>query len=148
MKHSISLLLGATLFALVLIGTGCGDDTPGGGGGTTALPPTLSLATDAGFISADANVPFSAPVFNVRINVNDGDNPLNSLTISQDGSTVPFDNLVWDNGNTTSQNPFLIAGSDQSGTSYDVQITTVNPTANSSSSFTFTVTDSENRTAS
>lgn len=146
MRRFTTPLLFLTLLTLVFFGTGCGDDTPGGGN-TNPLPPTISLAADAGFLSTDSNVPFGTPAFSVRVNVNDGDNALNSLTITQDGVTLPFGNLVWDNGNTQSQNPFLITGADQSGTSYDITITPENPAANGTSAFTFTVADTEGRSA-
>ncbi|MEL6357099.1 MAG: hypothetical protein AAFQ37_09240 [Bacteroidota bacterium] len=147
MQRITTSLLILSLLTMVFLGFGCGEDDPGTGG-TTALPPTISLASDFGFVSMDTDVPLSSGFFSVRINVNDGDSPLNTLTITQDGTTIPFDSLEFDNGNTTSQNPFLIAGADQSGTTYDVDIFPLSPVANGSSTFNFTVADQEGRSAS
>lgn len=146
MQKIASTLLGISLVFLVIFSTGCGEDGPIGG--NTNLPPTISLASDAGFISFDQSVSLALPTFSVRVNMDDGDNPLSSLAITQNGVTIPPSNLVFDGGATTSQNPILILGADQSGTTYDIDITPVSPVANASSVFVFTVTDSERLTAS
>lgn len=146
MQRIASTLLGLSLFFIVIFSTGCGEDTPGGGG-TVTLPPTISLSSDAGFISFDQAVPLALPTFSVRLVLDDGDNPLNSLSIQQDGVVMPFGNLTFDGGATTSQNPIFIFDADQSGTTYDIDITPVAPVANLSNTFTFTVTDRENLTA-
>ncbi len=138
--HFLGLLFSAFL---VLFVASCGDDTPV----PTNTPPTITLAPDAGFVSFSQEVPFANPTFNVRVILDDGDNPLSSLTIQQDGSNVPTSNLVFDNGSTQAQNPFGIFGADQNGTSYDIAITPVAPMANGSATFTFIVTDSEQRRA-
>lgn len=134
--HFLGLLFSAFL---VLFVASCGEDAPL----PTNTPPTITLAPDAGFVSFSQEVPFANPTFNVRVILDDGDNPLSSLTIRQDGSNVPTDNLVFDNGSTQAQNPFGIFGADQNGTSYDIAITPVAPTVNSTATFTFIVTDSE-----
>ncbi len=139
--HFLGLLFVAFL---TVFATGCGDDpitTP------NDLPPTITLAPDAGFVSFSQDIPFATPTFNVRVNVNDGDSPLRSIRVAQDGTNLPTDNLDWDNGSISSQNPLLIQGADQSGTSYDITIRPLNPAANSSSTFTFEVTDEANRRA-
>lgn len=132
---------------MVVFSTGCGDDTPGGGGTTNPLSPTIFLASGVDLVSTDASVPFSTGSFSVQVDLNDGDNPLNTLTITENGSTIAPDNLVFDGGATTSQNPFLILGADQSGSVYDIMISPVGLVPNETRTYDFTVADSEGLTA-
>lgn len=145
MQRIFNSLLGLSLVFMVIFSAGC--DGTGNGNGTDALGPTLTLAAGDDLVSTDASVPFATGSFTVRIDVNDGDNTLNTLTITEDGNTIPATNLEFDNGNTTAQNPFLILGAAQSGTTYDVKVTPSSLTANETRTYAFTVTDSNNKTA-
>lgn len=147
MQRILNSLLGLSLLCLTVFATGCGDDGDGGGGGG-ALSPTIFLASGADLVSADATIPFADGSFFVQVDVNDGDAALNSLTITEDGSTIPAANLSFDGGATTAQNPLLILGADQTGTIYDIEITPTNATPNSSAQYTFTVADVDGLTSS
>lgn len=146
MQRIFNSLLGFSLVIMVVFSTGCGEDEPGGGGGTNPLGPTIFLASGTDLVSTDASVPFVGGSFNVQIDLSDGDNPLNTLTITENGTTIPAANLTFDGGATTAQNPFLILGADQSGTVYEVTITPSGLTANETRFYEFTVADSEGLT--
>lgn len=145
MQRIFNSLLGLSLAVMVIFSTGCGEDGPGGG--TTPLAPTIFLASGVDLVSTDASVPFANGSFSVRVDVNDGDNTLNTLTITEAGTTIPAANLEFDAGATIAQNPFLILGADQSGTTYDIKITPTGLMANETRLYEFTVADSEGQTA-
>lgn len=148
MQRFFNSLLGLSLLVLVIFSTGCGEDGGDGGGGSTILPPAVFLASGDDVISFDSEIPATQTSFSVSLDVSDGDALLQSLTITEDGSTIPAANLAFDGGATTAQNPFLIVGDDASGTIYDIEITPSGAVPNTTSVFVFTVADVDGMTAS
>ncbi|PHI18420.1 hypothetical protein CEQ90_18125 [Lewinellaceae bacterium SD302] len=145
MQRFFNSLLGLSLLVLVVFSTGCGEDD---GGGTTVLPPAIFLASGDDVISFDSEIPVTQTSFSVSVDVSDGDALLQSLTITENGTTIPAANLEFDEGLTTAQNPFLIVGDDASGTIYDIEITPSGATPNTTSTYVFTVSDVDGMTAS
>ncbi|MEM6396761.1 MAG: hypothetical protein AAF741_10485 [Bacteroidota bacterium] len=138
MKNLSYLLLAFAGLYLIAFSTGCGEDTPGGGTGTD-LPPEIVLESGAGIISTTTDLSLADP-FTVRVRIDDGDAPLESLAITQNGTNVPFGDLEFDGGAVTSNNPLLITGASTSGVTYDITISPSSPSVGANT-FLFTVTD-------
>lgn len=129
--------------ALLVFSSGCGEETPGGGGVT--LNPTIRLNSGPDLVSFNQELPLSSPSFRVSITGDDGDAPLRTLTIEEDGLVIPFGQLTFNSGQT-SNNPFLIAGSDADGFTYEITITPSN-TDTGPVEFTFRLADTDNEVA-
>ena len=127
------------LFVLVF-SSGCGDDTPGGGGVT--LPPIVTLDIGDDFVSGDQDLDLTTPSFRIRVTGNDGDAPLRSLAITENGVNIPASRLNFLTGQV-SNNPILIAGDDVNGFTYDIDIIG-NPGIAGDATYAVTLTDSDN----
>lgn len=144
MQQIFAKLSGLTLLCAVLFLAGCTDDGPIDN--PNVLGPEIFFNSGSGLISADTDL-FPGTSFTVSVTVDDGDNPLEVLTVTENGSNVPAANLTFDAGAVTAQNPFLIVGADANGTTYDI---TVEPTRSEEGDYVyeFTVTDTEGRSES
>lgn len=140
MRIFTKLLLGLLALTIVVFNTGCGDDGPGLPGGVT-LDPTITLNTGADLVSFDQDRDLSDPTFTVSVDVNDGDNPLQSLSIRENGSLIPASQLSFQSGEI-SNNPFLITGDATDGEVYVIDITPSN-TDEGEVEFEFRITDTE-----
>lgn len=124
MQGIFSNFIRFSLLAFVLVLSNCSsDDDPILGGSMTNTPPTISLTPGTGLISGDAEIELGSNI-DIRISLLQGDNPLRSFTITEDGINVSPSRLTIDGGATTAQNPFLILGNAVSGADYDITITT------------------------
>ncbi len=139
MRLITRFLLPLTALYLLFFSFGCDDATSGVGG--VVLGPEVSLASGAGIIDADTDLDLAAASFTVSIRANDGDAPLSSLTIQENGTNIPTARLTFLNG-LTAQNPILIPGADAGGFTYDVQISGNNGMTGPST-YTFLVTDQD-----
>lgn len=116
MKHlhgRISVI--AILFFVGFLANSCTEDGTGGGTGPIdPLEPFLQFLDESNAIITDMEVTAGA-VFRVKLDVQKGDNPLESLTIREDGTLVPTARLEFNSGFTTVQNPYLVTGTDVDG---------------------------------
>lgn len=116
MKHlhlRISVIV--ALFFVGFLANSCTEDGTGGGTGPIdPLEPFLQFLDESNAIIADTEVTAGA-VFRVKLDVQKGDNPLESLTIREDGTLVPTARLEFNSGFTTVQNPYLVTGTDVDG---------------------------------
>ena len=145
--HFLSrLTLCVTALTLLFFVTSCGSDTPGGGG--VVLSPVVTLNSGAGVVSFNTDLDLASPSFIVNVSGQDGDAPLRDLAIRQDGTNLPASALDFRTGQTAN-NPILIAGADQDGFTYEIEITPPNPTEGMTTfSFVLTDTDGESATTS
>lgn len=128
---------------VLLFSFGCDPDTGGtGGGGGVVLNPTIQLNTGDGLVAFNQDLPLATESFIVSITGNDGDNPLRSLTISENGVNIPTDRLVFRTGQT-SNNPILLTGTDAEGFTYEVEIFP-GVTTSGSATYDFLLTDTDN----
>ncbi|MEO0788736.1 MAG: hypothetical protein AAFY36_08745 [Bacteroidota bacterium] len=115
---------------------------------TDAGDPTAVLEDDAGFISGDATLTTSNENFDVRVTLDDnGTNPITSLSISEDGSLLPANNLEFLNQTFDPANPLALISSEQQGVSFDIRVTPTS-TSQGTRSYTFEVTDDRGATGS
>lgn len=112
-------LTGLAILITAIFVSGCQEDDPII---TNPLPPVARLLAEAGFISSDAEI---APgeVFKVKLDLQTGDNPLQSVNIYIDGAKLATDKFEVNGGAITSNNPFLITGADKNGVIYEISIT-------------------------
>lgn len=109
-------------FALLLstiIMTSCGEDigipTPGANG------PTARLVAGADLISSDADLNADAS-FKVQLSATQGDSPMKSLSIFENGTRIPQSRLEI-NGSPAAANPILIVtDADKASFTYDITI--------------------------
>jgi hypothetical protein len=109
--------VGLALLAAVLLFPGCTDDPII----DNPLGPEISFEAGAGIVSSDTELTVGTP-FTVRLLMQDGDEPLQSLRIEENGTVLSFNNLSFSNG-LTPNNPLLIPAADELGATYDVTIT-------------------------
>jgi len=139
-----TLLKFSLLSILAIIGFTSCEDEGTGVGGTTATPPTVELLDDAGFVSFSESVT-SGQSFSVRMNAEQGDSLLNTLSVLEDGVTVDLTRLTVD-GIAASSNPILLFNDDKLGFTKDIEV--VAQTGESTNNYEFVVTDESNLTAS
>lgn len=131
---------------LVLFSVGCDPDSGGtGGGGGVTLGPEIRLNTGDGLISFNDELPLDTDVFVVNVTGNDGDNPLQNLTIQEDGITIPASRLAFRTGQTAN-NPILLVGADAGGFTYEIEITPGDVSAGDVT-YDFRLTDTDGRVA-
>jgi len=92
----------------------CSDDPVVGGGGTD-VKPTVTLTT-----SSDITVD-PVEVFTIDITASKGDSPLETVTVYEDGTTVPFSRMTYD-GVDASANPALLFGTEMDGLTRSIGI--------------------------
>ena len=119
-----TLLKFSLLITLAVIGfSSCEDDltgtggTGGTGGGNVTLPTTL-LLTETGFVDFEATVT-PGESFSVRFQADQGDFPLNALTITEETETVDAARLTIDSV-AASSNPILLFDTDRTGFITDI----------------------------
>lgn len=134
-RSAISL----TVFAILFFASGCGEDTPGGGGVT--LNPVVTLNSGAGLVSFNQDIDLNAPSFIVSVSGQDGDAPLRDLVIERDGLRVPTSELFFRTGETAN-NPIATGGTDANGFTYEIEITPANPVAGETT-YNFILTDTD-----
>ncbi len=110
---------GLALFFTFVLASGCTEDptTP-----TDPLDPIISFSSEAGFLSTDADLQ-AGETFFVKVNVSTGDNPLQTITLNENGAKLSTDRFTINNGAITSNNPFLITGTDKDGATFEFSIT-------------------------
>lgn len=126
-------------FSVILFSSGCGTDTPGGGGGGVVLNPIVTLNSGAGLVSFNEDRDLATPSFIVNVTGQDGDALLRDLAIRQDGTNLPLSALNFRTGQTAN-NPIALTGDDANGFTYEIEITPPNPMAGATT-FTFVLTD-------
>lgn len=94
------------------------------------LGPEIRFVSEAGFLSSDAEI-LPGQTFRVKITGIQGDSPLKSLTISENGITLssgsdPEDRVTsiidTNTGTDVTNNPLLIVGASTSGTTWEITI--------------------------
>ncbi|GJM31110.1 MAG: hypothetical protein DHS20C18_01110 [Saprospiraceae bacterium] len=132
---------GLAVFFTLILASGCTDDpvTP-----DNPLNPIISFANEAGFLSADAELQ-AGETFFVKVNVSKGDNPLQSMTINENGAKLAAARFTIDNGAITSNNPFLITGTSKDGAIFEFSITP-STVVGDISTYSFLVTDEAGET--
>lgn len=115
MKNLKVLFFVASL-ALFAILTGCKEDPP-----PAPVGPTLSLSTDAGFVSDTATVEIDA-IFKIKLTAVTGDSNLNRITIKENGTVITdFDRITLD-GFTAGSNPSPIGQGAEEGFTWEITI--------------------------
>jgi hypothetical protein len=122
-----------------ITGGGSGGGTGGGGagGGGTVVGPSVLLLTEADFVSFEATV-MPEESFSVRMQAESGDNPLDALTITENGDVVDFSRITID-GEAAASNPILLFNDDK--VNFTKDITVVSQSGESESTYTFSVAD-------
>ena len=144
MQKFLLNLAGLGLLTALLFLSSCTEDDPIV---TNPLGPEIQFLADTDILSADADV-IIGESFTVKIKLDKGDNPLNSVEIQEDGSKLATDRFTINGGAITTNNAFAITGADQDGVTYSI---TINPGAHAVDDFTiykFIVTDTKPATAS
>jgi len=128
------------IFSLLLVTglffTACEEDP--GGGGTTDLPPTISVSTTASDVGP-------GELFTVTVTATAGDADMNDLSIFEEGLLLDGNRVVEISGVTTPNNPNLLFGTDRSGFVFDVTLRA--HTDADSRLYSFEVTDDNNNTS-
>ncbi|MEM1214674.1 MAG: hypothetical protein AAGJ82_03245 [Bacteroidota bacterium] len=120
---SLGLILAVVLF------TACGEDDPlPGGGSGVVLGPELSFVSDPTAFNTDFDIEETETSFTVIVRTSKGDANLKSLTITENGTSLPTGEpdgrlTVSGGGLTTANNPLLIAGTAVDGADYTFTIT-------------------------
>lgn len=143
MQKFLLNLAGLGLLTALLFLSSCGDDPIV----TNPLGPEIQFLADTDILSSDTELTIGES-FTVKIKLDKGDNPLNSVEIQEDGSKLATDRFTINGGAITTNNPFAITGADQDGVTYSI---TINPGAHAVGDFTiykFVVTDTKPATAS
>ncbi len=112
----------------------------------TVSAPTVDLLVEDGFVSGDLTITSRNPSFDVKLRLDDTENPLASLTILEDGLTMDASALTFNGGAFNAANPLNLIDAENMGVTYDINI---RPTVdmNTSRSYTFIVTDVNGITA-
>ena len=122
MKQIFPLFL--TMFLLASCAT---DDGPG----TGIFLPTSDITTLTSTV-----IPVNGS-FQVSLSADDGDSPLNTLTITKDGANVSLSNIKY-NGAAAAANPRLLLGADKTSFVYTIDVQT-NLAANESATYAFNI---------
>lgn len=133
----------AFVFAL-LIATGCNEDNPII---DNPLGPEIVLNAETGFVSGDVEL-LEGEAFSVKITVSPGDNPLSSLRLLVEGSSVPAASIsdyvtkVTSNSeDITPQNPQAIDATRENGATYVYEMVPFGQLEDETVTYTFEVTD-------
>lgn len=84
-------------------------------------PPIISLVSEAGFLSEDATLS-AGETINVKVSASQGTNPMNALTIYEDGVKVATSRLTV-NGGTVGDAAVLLIGDDKTSLTWEIAIT-------------------------
>lgn len=128
---SYKLLLSSLLFILFL--SSCEDDPviP-----PTPVGPTIDFVEEAGYLNSDAIVNAGSE-FKVKVTAVDVDNPLNFLTIYENGVKVDLTRIKRDDS-PVAGNAILLVGDEKSGVTLDLTITAHEESGQSTYSFEIT----------
>ena len=105
-----------------------------------ASPPTVDLLVEDGFVSGDVTLTDRNPAFAVRLNYDDTEAPVASITVLEDGNVIPAEQLNYNNGAFTPANPLTLLEGESTGGTFDIGVT---PDIDESGTrtYTFRVTD-------
>jgi len=106
----------------------------------TSNPPVIDLLVEDGFVSGDATITTFSTEFDVRLNIDDTENPLAELRVLEDGVLLDASRLTFNNGAFTSMNPLTLVGDETMGTTFSINVNPEN-VANTTKTYTFVVTD-------
>ncbi|MEZ4986183.1 MAG: hypothetical protein R2795_14285 [Saprospiraceae bacterium] len=142
MQKFVLKLAGMGLILSTLFFNSCGEDPII----ENPLGPEIQFVSDPATLSGDADVIINQG-FAVKIRLIKGDAALKSVEVQAGGIKVASSRLTINSGSVTSNNPFLITGADQDGATYTIDIASAGTEAvNDITTYTFTVTDQDNRT--
>lgn len=111
-------LTGLAMVSLLIFTTSCenDDETPGGG----SLGPIIQFVFESGFLNEDSTVS-PGESFQVKIDAQPGDSPLNALTVLENGSNLATDRYSITNISVTN-NPQVLTGTDKDGAILELTI--------------------------
>ncbi len=135
MKNQLILWFTLLSFSALLM-TSCEEDgtiLPGPG-----LSPSIRLVGAQGFISTSTTVE-SGTLLQFRVTAAPGDDPLELLTITENGSNVNLGRITYESGSSFASNPAQVLGAIQQGFTEDILID--GPTSPGNYEYTFTVRD-------
>ncbi|MEL7159802.1 MAG: hypothetical protein AAFN92_03515, partial [Bacteroidota bacterium] len=112
----------------------------------TVSPPIIDLLVADGFVSSDLTLSTFNPDFAVRLNLDDTEDSLASLTILEDGTVLDTSRLNYNNGAFTPMNPLTLVDTERAGATFDVRVSPENVT-DETRSYTFRVADLNGVTA-
>ncbi len=144
MKKFLLQITGLALLTGLLLTTGCTEDGTTDPGGGSDIPPLISLASEIDFVSTDAEVD-AGGTFSVKLRLQTGTNPLQSVRIREDNTNLPNNRFVINGGAITSNNPFLITGASKSGATFEIDIQ-VHDGFQETKTYNFEVTDEKGLT--
>ena len=137
------LLLFASFLILSLFMSSCTEDDPFGP--APGLSPSVRLLDGPGFISNSATAEVG-DTLRFRVNTAAGDDPLELLTIQENGQNVALSRIIFESGSSFGANPAsILAATDKQGFTQDIAI--VGPVASGNYSYTFIVRDEAQVTA-
>lgn len=122
MQKLLLSLAGLALVFTVILSTGCNPDE---GEPTDPTGPDARFVTESGYLDGNAEV-VAGETFKIKVSLLTGDNKLQSVTIYEDDVKLGTNFFTINNGALTSNNPFLIVGTDKDGVTYEFEISTVN----------------------
>jgi len=126
-----------SLLMITLIFNSCTEDDPFGT--DTGLSPSIRLVDALGFISTSTSLEANA-VLQFRITASAGDDPLDRLTIKENGQNVDLSRITFESGSSFVSNPALLLGAtNQQGFTEDVLI--AGPSSPGNYNYTFEVLD-------
>lgn len=112
----------------------------------TVTAPVIDLLVEDGFVSGDATITSRNPSFNVKVLLDDTEDPLATFTILEDGVAMDASALTFNSGAFTSMNPLTLIEAENMGVTYDVNIRPM-VDMNTSRTYTFVVADANGITA-
>ena len=134
-RNQLTLWFALLSFATFLF-TSCEEDgtiIPGPG-----LSPSVRLVGASGFISSSTTVE-SGTLLQFRVTADPGDDPLELLTITENGTNVNLSRITYESGSSFASNPAQILGTIQQGFTEDILID--GPASPGNYEYTFTVRD-------
>ena len=141
---------GIALLLAVMIATGCQEDDPI----VDPIGPDITLVSESGFVSSDVEL-FEGDAFSVKLSLEKGDNPLQTLSMTVDGVEPKgtelsgyVTSLTIDGTTQTAQNPQLITGTAKDGSTWEYELVPAGLAVDESATFAFRVTDESGLSAS
>lgn len=130
--------VGLVLLTGTLIFNACTPDDGTDGGGGSDVAPQISLVSESGFISDNAQVDAGVP-FKVKIRVTAGSNDVSAVKVLEEGVALPTSRFTINGGAITTNNPFVV---EKKGAIYELTIN-VHDGFQVTKRYTFEVTDSK-----
>jgi len=119
MQKFLLNLAGLGLLTTVLFFSSCDPDPVDPVGG---LGPAIQFESGTDILAVDSEVTVGES-FTVKIKVDKGDSPLSNIEIHEAGTKIDAGRFTINGGAITSNNPFLITGTDVDGATYEITIT-------------------------